>query len=264
MGVFQKVTGTGMELTHYVIESEKLPRAFSGFRVIHLSDFHCKPRKGIVSMVKKENPDVIFMTGDMVDDKLAYGSFIQLLESMLRIAPVYIVSGNHDVKRQDYSRLVDKCRKMGAVYLRNQVDFLEKDGERVIIYGIDDPLVREGEMVDDKIRKALEAFERHEGYEILLFHRSNKLKLLENEGFDLVFSGHMHGGQMRLPHLGGIVAPKSSVGGDDRLFFPEFSGGRYKLNKTDAIVSRGMGNPVPLPRFGNPTEIVSVELIRKA
>lgn len=263
MGFFQDVTGVGMKTTKYIISSEKLPSAFSGCKIVHLSDFHCKPKKGMVSLVKEEEPDLIFMTGDMADDKEPIDSFLKLLESMLKIAPVYIISGNHDVQHDDYEKLVDICRDMGATYLVNQCVSIKKDEEEIYIYGIDDPRVRAKEKLDEKIRNSISQLKRNNGFEILLFHRANKLPLFENEKFDIIFSGHMHGGQIRLPHLGGVIAPKSSFGDSGRIIFPEFSGGRYKMGETEVVVSCGMGNSVILPRFGNPTEIVSVILKKK-
>ena len=262
MGFFQDVSGVGMKTTKYTISSENLPPAFSGYKIVHLSDFHCKPKKGMVSAVKAEEPDVIFMTGDMVDDERPYDSFLKLLESMIKIAPVYIISGNHDVQHDDYEKIVNICRDMGAAYLINQCVSIKKDDDKIYVYGIDDPGVRAKEKLDEKIEKSISELKRNDGFEILLFHRANKLPLLEKEKFDIIFSGHMHGGQIRLPHFGGVLAPKSSFGDNGRMIFPEYSGGRYKIGDTEVVVSCGMGNPVSLPRFGNPTEIVSVTLMK--
>ena len=99
MEFFRDVAGIGMKTTRYSIDLKKLPESFSGLKIVHLSDFHCKPKKGIVSVVKAEEPDLIFMSGDMVDDKKPYDSFLKLLESMLKIAPVYIISGNQPLRR---------------------------------------------------------------------------------------------------------------------------------------------------------------------
>ena len=263
MGFFQNVVGVGMKTTRYTISSEKLPKAFSGYKIVHLSDFHCEPKKGIVSAVKEEKPDVIFMTGDMTDDEKPYDSFLKLLEKMIKIAPVYIISGNHDVKHEDYEKLIKICRDMGAFYLIDQCVSIKKDEEEIFVYGIDDPGLRAKEKLDEKIKSSISNLERNNGFEILLFHRANKLSLFEKEEFDIIFSGHMHGGQIRLPHFGGVLAPKSSFGDNGKMIFPDFSGGRYKMVNTEVVVSCGMGNPVPLPRFGNPTEIVSVTLERK-
>lgn len=261
MGLFKKAIGAGVETTCYTITSKTIPRAFSGFKILHLSDFHCAPKKGILLSAKQVSPDVIFMTGDMVDDKLPYGSFLKLLEAFLHIAPVYIISGNHDAYRSDLPEIIDICKGMGAVYLEDRTVTIEKDGSEIFLHGISDPGIRTPEKLDSKIKDSISQLDRKDGYEILLFHRANKLHLFEDENFDLILSGHMHGGQMRLPYLGGIVAPKSCFADSKKMFFPDFSGGQYKFGKTDIIVNRGMGNPVPLPRFGNPTEIVSITLM---
>ena len=263
MGRLNKIMGTGMALTDYSVVSENIPEDFDGFKIIHLSDFHCMPKKGMLNGVYEEKPDIICITGDMADDERPYGCFLKLLAELLKISPVYMVSGNHDAARADYERFVGLCRKTGAVFLRDEGVCIERGEGKIFICGIDDPALRVESMLDERIKESVDKIERKDGYEILLFHRANKLELLKKEKFDLIVSGHMHGGQIKIPRFGGVFAPKSGFAGSGRALFPEFSGGRYKLGSSDVIVNCGMGNPVPLPRFGNPTEIVSIVLRHK-
>ncbi len=260
MDILKKITGVGVVTTRYNITSPKLSKEFGKLKIVHLSDFHCQPKKGILEPIKREMPDIIFMTGDMVDEKKPYGSFLALLKEMVTLAPVYMVSGNHDAGRADFNKFVKACRQLGAVYLQDESREIEIAGKRIVIHGVDDPGLRVGELLEARIEKSLKALKRKPGYEILLFHRANKLDMVKDKGFDLILSGHMHGGQLRIGRKQGVLAPKSGFADSGRMFFPKYAAGYFCEGECQIIVNCGMGNPVPLPRFGNPTEIVSVIL----
>lgn len=260
MADYNKFLGAGIKVTPYTIKNKKIPEAFSGFRIAHLSDLHCEPKKGLVSGVAKLRPDVIAMTGDMTDDKKPYGTFIKLLGSLLKIAPCFIVSGNHDVKRADFKKLVEECKNLGATFLQDETKEITLGDEKIKISGIEDPKARCESIIEENIKASLEKLKRDDAYEVLLYHRANKIELLKDEGFDLILSGHMHGGQMRIPGVGGVLGPLSSFATKERLIFPKFSGGYYKVGESDVVVNCGLGNPVPLPRLGNPTEICLITL----
>lgn len=263
MNPLKKIFGIGVDLTRYTVTSKKIPASFCGFKIIHLSDFHCQPQKGILQPVFAEKPDIIVITGDMSDDNKPYKTFLALLKSLTKCAPVYMVTGNHDVLRPDAPEFIKDCRRTGAVFLRDEgMSFSHADGF-VTIYGIDDPCAKVTEICDKKIMESLSRLNRTGNYEILLFHRANKLELFKDENFDLILSGHMHGGQVRLPVLGGIAAPKSCFPSGAKMLFPDYCGGRYALGKTDIIVNRGMGNPLPVPRLGNAPEVVSITLMNE-
>ena len=260
MSILKKIFGIGMQNVNYIVESQKIPKAFDGFKIVHLSDFHGEPKKGMVERVKAENPDVIFMTGDMVDDKEPYKVFLKLLEALLKIAPVYMVSGNHDSLRADYKSFKDECKKRGAGYIEDEGVLLKREQSEIMLYGIEDSAFRVPELLDEKIESSLKKLDDYDGYKILLFHRANKLSLVLDKGFDLILSGHMHGGQIRIPRMGGVLSPKSGFADSKKIIFPDFSGGRYTFDDTEVIVNCGMGNPVTFPRFGNPTEVVGITL----
>ena len=260
MSILKKALGIGMHTVSYIISSEKIPKEFDGFKIVHLSDFHGEPKKGMVERIKTENPDVIFMTGDMVDDKEPYKVFLKLLEVLLKIAPVYMISGNHDSLRADYNRFKDECKKLGAIYIEDSGVLIKRKTDEIMLYGIEDSAFRVPELLNKKIEDSLKKLNDYDGYKILLFHRANKLVLVLDKGFDLILSGHMHGGQIRVAGLGGILSPKSGFADSGKIVFPKFSGGRYSFDSGEVIVNCGMGNPIMLPRFGNPTEIVLITL----
>lgn len=249
-----------LEITYHTITSPALPENFDGFRIVQLSDFHCDSIAGLSQEVKILKPDIIVFTGDMVHDTGSYTPIIALTESLVKIAPVYMVTGNHDLWRNDFNTIEQELKDLGAVFLHNERVTIKIGDERIALTGIDDPFTRESKKVSQKIENALKSVASWEGYDILLFHRANLLDQLKDCGFDLILSGHMHGGQIRIPGKGGLVSPKSSFGSGTPMFFPKYFGGRYKHKNTDMIVSRGLGNPMIIPRIFNRPELVVAEL----
>lgn len=249
-----------LEVSHYTVKSDKIPEKFDNFRILHLSDFHCDSTAGLVDAIKNENPDIICVTGDMTHDTGSIEPFISLLQQIIKISPVYIVSGNHDVWRNDYSQLVEKCREIGAVVLEDESIIINKECDSISISGINDPYSVNHDKICKKIDISISKISKIDGFNILLFHRANLLDMFKDCGFDLILSGHMHGGQFRIPGVGGVVSPKTNFMGKGRIFFPKYFGGEYSLNNTKMIVSRGIGNPTILPRVFNRPEICTIIL----
>ena len=260
MRVLKNILGIGTVLKHFEVKSDKLPNAFDGFRILHISDFHCAPKKDMLKCIEGEKFDAVIVTGDLTDEKKPYGIYLELLSELIKIAPVYQVSGNHDMYRSDREEFFEKCRELGSVFLQDEVAEIERFGEKIYLLGMSDSGSKKKSKVDAAIEASLSKLKRQDGYEILLYHRANKLDSFRDMGFDLILSGHMHGGHIRLGKLGGVLSPKSGIFDTGRLFFPKYSGGYYKIGKTDAIVNCGLGNSIPIPRFGNPTEIISITL----
>lgn len=253
-----------LEVSHYTVNSDKIPDKFDGFRILHLSDFHCDSTAGLVDAIKNENPDIICVTGDMTHDTGSIEPFINLLKQIVKISPVYIVSGNHDVWRNDYAKLVEKCREIGAVVLEDESVLIKKESDFISISGIEDPYSVNHDKICEKINKSISKISKIDGFNILLFHRANLLDIFKDSGFDLILSGHMHGGQFRIPWVGGVVSPKTNFMGKGRIFFPKYFGGEYSLDETKMIVSRGVGNPTILPRVFNRPEICTIVLKRNS
>lgn len=101
----------------------------------------------------------------------------------------------------------------------------------------------------------------YDGFKILLFHRANLFDEIKTYPFDLILSGHMHGGQIRLPYLGGVLAPLSSALSHRRMIFPQYTAGRVDSNGKTMIINRGLSNTLPFPRFGNPCEVGIITLV---
>lgn len=250
-----------LEVTNYTIKSSKLPKNFNGFKIAQISDYHCDSIPGLESQIANESPDIIVCTGDMADDKGSYRPAVNLISRLADTAPVYMVTGNHDMWRSDYTEFLHECEYEGARYLHNDRIELEKDGDYIALSGIDDPFVRDKVKMVQAIKKSLSQLSYYDGYEILLFHRANMLDECRNKGFDLILSGHMHGGQIRLPlSNNGVCAPSSSMLSGSSMFFPKYSGGLYDDGKTKMIVNRGLGNPMVIPRLFNRPEITMITL----
>ena len=252
-----------LEVTHYNLKSEELPQEFDGFRIVHISDFHCDTTAGLIDAIRNESPDIICATGDMTHDTGTYDAFIKLLGAMLKIAPVYIISGNHDVWRSDYDELVLKCKEMGAVFLQDERAFIKRKDSEIAISGIEDPFSSVCRTIYENIEKSVDKLGNYDGYEILMFHRANLLDVFSGSSYNLILSGHMHGGQFRIPGVGGVVCPKTNFHDKTKILFPKYFGGEYTKEKIKIIVSRGIGNPTFLPRIFNRPEICSIVLRSK-
>lgn len=252
-----------LETTHYIIESPKIPEEFDGFRIVQVSDFHASSVPGIIDEVRDEDPDIIVSTGDLVHDRGPYEPGIRLIQRLMAIAPVYTVTGNHDLRRADYKRFQRDLDKTGAMTLHDQTVILTNDGAEIVLSGIEDPFSEDGKTIEQNINASISKLSDTDLYHIVLFHRANHMDLLKNRGFDLVLSGHMHGGQIRLPNGRGICAPKSSWGSGAPMLFPKYFAGHYRYQKTDMIVNRGIGNPMIIPRIFNRPELTVVILKHK-
>jgi hypothetical protein len=249
-----------LETTHYMMESPKIPEEFNGFRILQISDYHADSIPGLTDEIRNEAPDIIVSTGDLVHDRGSYAPGVRLCERLVTIAPVYAVTGNHDLWRNDYHEFEAELTALGVKTLHDERIELEKNGAKIGLAGIEDPFTQDSEHIKSKIKRSLKNLPKYDGYDILLFHRANWLDLFKNQGFDLILSGHMHGGQFRLPVGGkGVVAPKSGWSGE-RLFFPKYFAGHYKSTQTQMIVNRGVGNPMIIPRLFNRPEITVVTL----
>lgn len=263
-GVLCAATGLDnrLEISRYTIKSKKLPESFDGFTIAHLSDLHSESMPELYGAVKALKPDIIACTGDMIDDKGGYSHALSELKAIGGVSDMYYATGNHDLWRNDFPDFQKEAEADGITFLRDKRAYIERDGERISISGIDDPFSHDAYNINSNIRHSLEMLGAPESFEILLFHRANLLDKLRDKGFDLILAGHLHGGQFRIPKVGGVLSPKSSLAGGERMFFPKYFGGLYEYEDTKMIVSRGLGNPMVIPRIFNRPELVFIKLER--
>jgi len=247
----------------YKLYYENLPEVFDGFRIVVLSDIHGaeygQDNDRLVKAVIAAKPDIIAITGDLID-RFQSGRPVErqletaetLVKMLVRVAPVYFVTGNHEWDSGMVRPLLDMLNECGVHVLRNQYALQKRGGESFVLAGVDDPngpadMLKPDELVD-RIRTA-----EGDKFLILLSHRNYYLKEYSVLGIDLVLSGHSHGGMVRLPLTDGLIGPQYE-------FMPTYTNGLYSLNGTDMVVSRGLGNHFGWTRFLNNPHIVVVEL----
>ena len=251
-----------LEQTSYTISSGKLPDAFDGFRIVHISDLHNaefgQDNEKLLKMIAKAQPDLIAITGDLIDSRRTDMDIaLRFAEEAVKIAPCYYVTGNHESRLDDYDELRAGLRIRGVTVLEDACVNLERDGAFVTLLGVDDPVfssaysTEEGnELMNEKLPELLQG---SAPFTILLSHRPELLDAYVQHGLGLVLTGHAHGGQVRLPWLGGLYLPGEG-------FFPELDAGMFAENGTTMIISRGIGNSVIPLRVNNRPEVVVIEL----
>lgn len=255
--------GTLPEITEYSIISEKIPKSFDKFRIVHISDTHSYPVSGIFELVESAKPDIICFTGDMFHEgKEDVPEVWTLLDRLLKLAPIYFVTGNHDIWQQNSPDIRKRIEKIGVILLDCNMSDLERNGERIAIFGVGDTFSKMPKKIKEGVSSQFSKLPEFDGYKILLYHRANLFDLIKDFGFDLILSGHMHGGQIRLPRLGGLLAPLSSLFWG-RMIFPKYTWGEFVHKNTAMIVNRGSSNTLPIPRFLNPPEVGIITLFTK-
>lgn len=249
-------------VTRYTVLSNRIPAIFSGYKIAVISDLHNvqfgKDNCRLISVIEKERPDMIAITGDLIDsDKTNREVAESLVRKLAGIAPIYYVTGNHESwVGETYQKLERELLDAGVVILHDCVVELTKNGETIQIAGLDDPdyIDRTESVQVITPEKKLREMNLTKDFCILLSHRPEDYSLYVSENIDLVLSGHAHGGQFRLPFAGGVVAPGQGL-------FPKYDAGAYTENNTTMIVSRGIGNSIIPIRINNRPEVVMVNLI---
>ncbi|WP_106404278.1 metallophosphoesterase [Clostridium nigeriense] len=252
-------------ISKYEYKNSDIPFEFNDFNIVQISDLHNKvfgkEQSKLLEKVKDLSPDIIVVTGDMIDRRrYNLENAMYFIEEAIKIAPVYYVSGNHEAWSEKYSEIKKRLIDTGVYVLDDETVKINKDNSSINILGLSDPAFITSSYIDEtntsNMEECLNSYSKIEGFKILLSHRPELLDLYSKNDIDLVFSGHAHGGQVRIPFLGGIIAPNQG-------FFPKYTSGSYNSNKTTMFVSRGLGNSLfPLRVFNRP-EIISVTLESK-
>ncbi len=245
-----------IHVVNYSIKTNKITN--KEIKIAVLSDTHSTvyPNDDLVNNIENEKPDLIFLIGDIIDDlALVKGTDI-LIEKIKDIAPIYYCTGNHEYMAKDYKERIENLKSYGVNYLNDEYKIVNVNGNDILLAGVNDPYLnyknKNYPSIDERLNNLQN--ENFNGIKVLLSHRPELYDLYANYDYDLVLSGHAHGGQVRVPFiLNGFVAP-------DQGFFPKYAGGLYTLNdKTKMIVSRGLSIG-PLPRVFNPPELVIITL----
>ena len=253
-----------LQVSNYTIESNKIPKVFDGFKVVQISDFHnTKSKKltnDLVEEIENSKPDIIVLTGDLIDSyKLNINTAISFVKKITSIAPVYYVTGNHEARIESYEEFKDKLEENKVIILDGKLEIIKKENSEIDLIGIDDPSFNFNTYRDDStiIQDSLIPIQYDKNkFSILLSHRPELIETYAKNNFDLVLSGHTHGGQIRIPFIGGLIAPNQGL-------FPKYTSGVYEIDDTKMIVSRGIGNSILPFRVNNRPELVVIELKNK-
>lgn len=214
--------------------------------------------ENLLTMLREAKPDMIAITGDIIDSrKLDMDIALDFIREAVKIAPCYYVSGNHEGRLDDYDVMKAKMETAGVTVLEDTVVQITREGQSITLIGLQDPSFH-GIYKPENIEKLADTqltqlYTNKDVFTVMLFHRPSYFEVYADHGVDLVLSGHMHGGQFRLPFLGGLYTPSHG-------FFPDYDGGIYTQDDTTMLVSRGIGNSVVPIRFNNRPEVILIEL----
>ena len=246
-----------LTVTEYELGFGDLPSAFDGFRIVQLSDLHGmrfgKGNRRLADRVKELSPDIIVFTGDFAGSNAEIPATAELAEALGSEVPVYAVSGNHewcgDVTAYALYDILSGC---GVRCLADEYETIEKEGSRIVIAGVNDSNCAYGHRPYDALASELRE-EYPDEFVLWLGHRNDWIKKYPTLPVDLILSGHAHGGIVRLPFVGGLLNTNRSLGA-------EYEAGVYASGTYRMVVSRGLGNSIPVPRFLNRPEIVLISL----
>lgn len=253
--------------TEYIVKRKNIPHEFHNFKILHLSDLHGDfPKwkmKRFYHLIDQINPDIIVVTGDVIDHlhQEHLSDIILCLTKLSEKYSIYYVTGNHEYMHRECNLVVQAFETSNIHVLHNEKVTLQKKGEHIVLYGNDDPYVFYHGNIPKKYKTPIKMYKEFlshyhispDDFCILLAHRPEFFEDYEKAGFQLIFTGHAHGGQWRFPGIPGVIAP-------DQGLFPKYTKGLYQQDNTTMVVSRGLGNSIVPLRIFNRPEIVLVTL----
>lgn len=258
-------------VTEYEITSEKLAGLEGEASVLFLSDLHNhrygRGNRRLLEAVRRMRPDLILIGGDMVVAKDGHTdqTALEFVQALPDIAPVYYANGNHEQRLKEhperyqgsYLKYREKLEAKGVSFLENRTEEYVLNGVRLFLTGLEIPLEDYTRFYQRKLEmREIEeriGHRRREGFSVLLAHNPSYMKQYLDWGADLILSGHYHGGLVRLPGVGAVMSPGFQL-------FPPYSGGRYRENGQDIVVSKGLGTHTFHIRLGNPAEAILLRL----
>ncbi|WP_418572784.1 metallophosphoesterase [Intestinibacter bartlettii] len=272
MYLYIKYNVNTLEVTKYVVENKKVPKEFDGYNIVQISDLHSKlfgeNNKKLIQKIKSLNPDIVVVTGDLIDgENNNYNVALDFMKEISKLYRVYYIIGNHEQKslikkyKDEYKDYFNKLHQIDFVNLDNNKVEIVKGDSNINLYGLTVPYSCYKYLFDNQettsidinfLEEKLGKVDR-EQFNILLAHTPFYFDEYEKWGADLTLCGHVHGGIVRLPLVGGLLSP-------DRKFFPKYDLGKYIKNKSTMIVSKGLGGSKVLIRVNCKPEIVNIKL----
>ena len=246
----------GLQVTEYNLYFDSLPAQFEGCCIVQLSDLHGssfgRDNSRLAALVREQEPDLIALTGDFVEDESQLAATRDLLEGISGCAPIYWVNGNHEWVKGVLPALRELLDSCGVVRLENGYLPLSRGGAQIVVAGAEDPNGYADMIKPDALAEKLRE-EYPEDFVLWLGHRNYWAEKYPDLPVDLILSGHAHGGIVRLPGIGGLLNVNHSFGA-------EYESGVYQGETFKMVVSRGLGNSIPVPRFLNRPEVVKIIL----
>lgn len=250
-----------LQISNYSITNNNFPVEFNNYKIVQISDFHNtkskRLAKDLVKEIKNQKPDIIVLTGDLIDaNKEHMDISIDFIKEINNTAPIYFVTGNHEASINDYSELKNKLEENNVTILDNESQVIKKKSSEINIIGISDPTMKHSHYETDEniIEFELDSIDYNkDNYTILLSHRPELFEIYVDNDINLVLTGHAHGGQIRIPFIGGLIAPNQGL-------FPKYTNGKIEQDDTTMIVSRGIGNSILPFRINNRPELVLITL----
>lgn len=233
-----------LHVKYYTIESSKIGSNYDGYTIVQLSDLHNSEfgehNETLIDSVKSNNPNIIVVTGDLMDKNSDVNTILELCKSLKEIAPVYYVNGNHEGRLTDYqySYLTESLIEIGVRVLENQSLLLQQGDQQIQLIGVDDININYSTLVDTVNELKISS----ETFTILLSHKPQYVDAYNQCEVDLILSGHTHGGQIRLPFIGAFIVPEQPL-------FPTYDQGLFELNNKSLIISNGLGESIIPIRF---------------
>lgn len=252
---FLRWQNDGLTVSRYEFRSAEVDEALDGYVIVQLSDLQDKcfgtDQAPLVKEVAALKPDLILLTGDMVDynkfNEFNLATTLTLMRGVTQIAPCYFTTGNHETafSNEKLQEILDDFAACGVRVLLDEYTWIERDDGRFCLFGLGDHL---------KLSETwAEAVPQEDGLCLMLAHRPERIEQYTQGNVDLIFSGHAHGGQVRLPLIGGLYAPEQG-------WFPKLTAGMHEKNGVTMVISRGLGNSEFPQRLFNRPEIVQVTL----
>ncbi len=259
LGAFLYWQDNGLMLTKMTYQGD-IPKGFDGCKILQVADLQNKVfgknQKPLLAKITAAEPDIIVMTGDLLDKhegRTDVDSAMDFIREIVDIAPVYFVSGNHEHQSGEWDVLAEELVAAGVTVLDNGKSIIERNGDTLTLIGLAD---KSANRHYDKILHTLMAGQG-DSFNILLSHRPELFETYVKENIDLAFTGHAHGGQIIIPFLRqGIFAPHQG-------FFPKYTEGMHEKDGTVMVVSRGLGNSSFPFRIFNRPELVELTLTAK-
>ncbi|MDF2685146.1 MAG: putative metallophosphoesterase [Clostridia bacterium] len=261
--IYLLIINNTFEITEIIIKNKKLPDSFDGYKIVLISDLHDKyfdkDNRRLITAIRDEKPDIIAMAGDMHGDDHDDTKYINFIKNLSEVAPIYYAEGNHDpspYKKTDYNKYNKALEAAGAVNLNeNVVSLKSKKGESINLIGMSWHLYRPGDITLNS-----------NDFNIVLLHNPFSYDDFGENRPELMLSGHVHGGVIRIPFIGGLFSPGAGTSLANRwkreFFFPKYSKGVYDYKESRLIVSTGLGNTSFLSfRLLRP-EIVIITLLK--